>query len=144
MRHDSDYIWSDDTMQSYCTEFYVNDIEIGNIVNPYDDCIDAGFGLERLDSLVNDKELLTDTNSLLLMGIRKKHGFILKKLFARFIDNDGEVSPNDSIYDIYIKEKERYEKIKAKYERMKDKPKFQNMSKEKWKDTFGIDLDLLS
>ena len=37
----------------FCTEFYKNGIEIGNIVNPLGTCIDVGFGLERLDMIVH-------------------------------------------------------------------------------------------
>lgn len=40
--------WSDGENTSYCTELFYKNIEIGNIVNPYGDCIDTGLGMERL------------------------------------------------------------------------------------------------
>jgi alanyl-tRNA synthetase len=45
--------WSDGSVSGFCTEFYKNGIEIGNIVNPLGTCIDVGFGLERLDMIVH-------------------------------------------------------------------------------------------
>jgi hypothetical protein len=67
VRNDENCKWTDGEIGGYCTEFYVNDIEIGNIVNPLGNCIDVGFGLERLDLIVNGskskttEEVLSDT-----------------------------------------------------------------------------------
>lgn len=36
---------------SYCSEFFVGDLEIGNMVNPDGDSVDVGFGFERLVQL---------------------------------------------------------------------------------------------
>jgi alanyl-tRNA synthetase len=52
IKKDQECTWSDVGNWSYCTEFYINDIEIGNIVNPYGTSIDAGFGKDRLDMIL--------------------------------------------------------------------------------------------
>jgi hypothetical protein len=44
-------------MGGYCTEFYHNGVEIGNIVNTMDKFIDVGFGYSRLDAIVNNPTL---------------------------------------------------------------------------------------
>jgi hypothetical protein len=46
-------MWSDGSISGYCTGFYKNGVEIGNIVNPLGTCIDVGFGAEHLDIIVN-------------------------------------------------------------------------------------------
>jgi alanyl-tRNA synthetase len=38
--------WSDGSISGYCTEFYRDGVEMGNIVNPLGTCIDAGFGAD--------------------------------------------------------------------------------------------------
>lgn len=45
IRGDKKCIWPDGELSGYCTEFYYKGVEIGNIVNICDDCIDVGFGL---------------------------------------------------------------------------------------------------
>ena len=42
-------------MGCYCTEFYHDDIEIGNIVNTMDKFIDVGFGFSRINDIINGK-----------------------------------------------------------------------------------------
>jgi hypothetical protein len=51
---DQDCEWSDGNIGGYCSEFYVNDIEIGNLVNPMGDSVDVGFGLERICKLLGE------------------------------------------------------------------------------------------
>jgi hypothetical protein len=46
--------WSDGNIGGYCSEFYVGDIEIGNLVNPLGDSVDVGFGLERICKLLGE------------------------------------------------------------------------------------------
>ena len=52
VRADEECKWSDGDIGGYCTEFFKNDVEIGNIVNPLGTCIDVGFGLQRLNMFV--------------------------------------------------------------------------------------------
>ena len=53
IREDNECVWTDGDITGYCTEFYKDDIEIGNIVNTLDTCIDVGFGLERILFILN-------------------------------------------------------------------------------------------
>lgn len=55
VRLDPECTWSDGQIKGYCTEFYVRGVEIGNIVNPGEDCLDCGFGLERLQQFCNQQ-----------------------------------------------------------------------------------------
>lgn len=61
IKPDQECRWSDGNIGGYCTEFYINGVEIGNIVNPLGNCLDIGFGLERLllvsNSLENESRL---------------------------------------------------------------------------------------
>ncbi len=167
IKSDPECTWSDDSKSAYCTEFYINDIEIGNIVNPNGDCIaqciaqgivqciaqciDAGFGYERLDHLVNGVRL-DNRQSILKDGIKKiinsgympgpnKQGYILRKIIKDYQLRGGIFSEDEVEYKIFMNEKRRYEKSMSKYQRLvkkhSDKPK------EWWHHTHGIDLDLI-
>lgn len=135
--------WSDGEIGGYCTEFFVDDIEIGNIVNPLDNCIDVGFGLERLEIFVNDKkinkiETLKDTALKIIESgytpSNLKQGYVLRKIL-REIYKCGEVLE----HEFFNNEIERQNKILERYNRLKDK--HSNKSKEWWYETHGISLD---
>ena len=143
---DPECIWSDGEIGGFCTEFYKDGVEIGNIVNPLGTCIDVGFGYERLDSFVNPSkpksktECMSDIiNQLILEGIRpsnKEHGYILRKLLRQFINDEGRLD-----HPFFVEEKERQSKILEKYHRIG--PKHKDKSKEWWFDTHGVDLNLI-
>jgi alanyl-tRNA synthetase len=156
IKPDDECTWSDGTSETaYCTEFYINDIEIGNIVNPRGNCIDAGFGLERLDMLVNKTESIYHNKEVLFKeAIRKiiqsgykpsyvSQGYVLRKLLRDLYKMNGKVDNDDLIYPYFKLESERQEKMKDKYMIMKDTKKGRNKTKEWWFDTHGVDLDLL-
>ena len=143
VREDIECIWTDGDLGGYCTEFYINGIEIGNIVNCNGDCIDVGFGLERLDMLVNNKT--KDEISVLKETIwkiiesgyvpgPKLHGYILRKLLRMLFIKGGSID-----HEFFYKEKERQERLVKKFLTLKDK--HLDKSKEWWYDTHGIDLD---
>lgn len=143
IRSDNECIWSDGEMGGYCTEFYINDIEIGNIVNCNGDCIDVGFGLERLLGLMcgfkPDKlENISDTITKIIESGYKpspnKQGYILRKLLTDFIKLGGKME-----HPYFYQEMERYNKMLIRYESLK--VKFKHKSKEWWYDTHGINLD---
>lgn len=150
IRGDKECVWSDGELSGYCTEFYKDGIEIGNIVNICGDCIDVGFGLERLDMVVNSKDphwkpltevqLLEITiDKLLNDGVvpgNKQHGYVLRKLM-RTLHKKGGYS--DSVH--FKLERERQENILQKYLKLKDR--YPGKSKEWWFDTHGIDVDLV-
>lgn len=146
---DPECTWSDGNSVAYCTEFYIGDIEIGNIVNPGGDCIDAGFGYERLSNLVNNV-VASDKNDILLEAVTmilrsgylpgpKKQGSILRKLI-RDIDS---VPENYVYYDTITLEKERLQKCRDRYYRLIKAKKRQGKSSEWWLETFGIDVSLV-
>lgn len=141
--------WSDGTIGGYCTEFFVNDVEIGNIVNPLGTCIDVGFGLERLLNIKyklqpeSRPEIIKEAcESLIYSGVSIDHykqGYILKKLITELVYSD--VVLDHRFYDI-TKENQKKQylmyKNESKKNRHKDKPP------EYWKNTLGIDINNLS
>lgn len=143
IRYDSDCTWSDGELGGFCTEFYINDIEIGNIVNCNGDCIDVGFGLERLDMLVNGKQ--KDEISVLQETILKiiesgyvpgpkQQGYILRKLLKMLVIKGGNIN-----HEFFFREKERQNGLRRKYEKLKDKHK--DKTNEWWYETHGINLN---
>jgi len=129
--------WSDGDIGGYCTEFFINNIEIGNIVNPLDNCIDVGFGLERLEMIVNNKKInkidsLKDCALKIIESGYKpsnlKQGYVLRKILREIYKLGGNLE-----HHFFIEEIERQEKIIAKYNKIKNK--YQNKSKEWWFDT---------
>lgn len=145
IRYDEECIWTDGDISGYSTEFYKNDIEIGNIVNPLGDCIDVGFGLNRIEMILNNETIsreivLKETIFKIINSGYKptynKQGSLLRKLL-RICYLEGIVIEHE-FYETEIK---RQEKILSKYNRLKDKHK--DKSKDWWWSTFGIDLNLL-
>jgi hypothetical protein len=150
VRFDKDCIWSDgskDSVSSYCTEFYKDNIEIGNIVNPYGTSIDCGFGKNRLEMVMFNmrktrQEVLIETIMKIINSgfapTYNKQGSLLRKLLRICYLEKIEVP-----HQFYQDEINRQEKIINKYNRMKENPKFKNKDKQWWFNTLGIDLDLL-
>jgi len=145
IRFDEGCIWSDGEIGGYCTEFYKDDIEIGNIVNPLGTCIDCGWGLERLEMGLTGKgksreETLKETVIKIIdSGFKptyNKQGSLLRKLLRLcYLDN---IIIDHQYYKDEIK---RQQKIVIRYERLKDKNK--DKSKEWWFNTHGIDIDTI-
>ncbi len=145
IKWDGDCKWSDGEIGGYCTEFYKDGIEIGNIVNPLDTCIDVGFGLERLMMVTGGKqktkeETLKETVLKIIdSGIKPSHtggGYVLKKLLRLMCKENIQLD-----HIMYHSELDRQQKNLSKYEKIKDK--YSDKSKEWWWETMGIDLDLL-
>lgn len=145
-RISEDCIWSDGEIGGYCTEFFINDVEIGNIVNPLGTSIDAGFGLERIEMFVNNKVI--DKETTLRESILKiidsgfipsntKGGYVLRKLLREAFKLNIHI--DHEFYDAEIK---RQTKIVERYNRLKYKHK--DMPKEWWYDTHGIIIDDLN
>ena len=159
IRKDPECMWSDGTHDSaYCTEFYIIkdgvDIEIGNIVNPCGDCIDAGFGLERLDALVNQHSY-KNVEELYVEAIRRiidsgylpgnlKQGYVLRKLLRNLHKMNFVIHEDSVVYPFYVDEISRQEKLQKKYDTMITQTKYQTMPKEEWYSTYGIDLDTIN
>ena len=145
VRYDEGCKWSDGEIGGYCTEFYKNDIEIGNIVNTSGDCIDVGFGLERLELILTGKtktkeETIKETvMKIIESGFKPsyvKQGYILRKLL-RICYKEG-IRIEHPFFDDEVK---RQERNISKWNKLKEKHK--DKSKEWWWETMGIDLDLM-
>ena len=147
VKKDINCIWSDGEIGGYCTEFYINDIEIGNIVNPLGSCIDVGFGLERLDYIVNKTKPLTKIEELIkcftvmvesgIVPCGKKHGFLLKRIIRELIKLDGSV---DHVY--FTDEVNRKNSLQSRYDFLKRKNS--DKTDEWWKSTHGIDFTFIN
>jgi alanyl-tRNA synthetase len=141
---DKECKWSDGEMGGYCTEFYHNGVEIGNIVHTLDQFIDVGFGYSRLNDIINEpipltrEDILIDAiNKIIEAGFKpgsQKQGYVLRKLLRLLRIEGGKID-----HDFFKSEIERHEKAKERYLRLKDK--HSNKPKEWWFDTHGIDLD---
>ncbi len=140
---DDECTWSDGTVSGYCTEFYKDGIEIGNIVNPLGTCIDVGFGAERLDMLLNgtppDDALATLRDTVLRIvesGYQpgnKEQGYVLRKLLRRIHIIGGTLD-----HPYFAQEVERQKRLRSSYRRLRDR--HPGMSPEWWFDTHGIDV----
>ncbi len=145
IRYDEGCIWSDGEIGGYCTEFYKDGIEIGNVVNPLGTCIDVGFGLDRI-VMVLTKEMRTKEDTLRQTVLKiidsgftptqNKQGSLLRKLLR--ICYLGNIVIE---HQFYLDEISRQQKISQKYNRLKERHK--DKSKEFWWSTYGIDLDLV-
>lgn len=148
IKADEECKWTDGEIGGYCTEFYKGDVEIGNIVNPLGDCIDVGFGYERLDSIVNgeaeksrEEILIEACDKIIYSGYypsNKEQGYVLRKLLRELYRLHSEWTNEH-----YIEEKERQDKVIERYNNVKDKPKYKDKSKEWWFDTMGVDIDFI-
>ena len=148
IKPDKDCLWSDGNIGGYCTEFYYNNVEIGNIVNPLGTCIDVGFGLERLlnlkygQSIISRETILKETiEQLISEGFvpgNSKQGYILRKLLIMLVFSPGELD-----HEFYRDVLETQKRVYHQYLIMKNKKKYKDNSFEWWKDSIGIDLNHL-
>lgn len=142
IRPDKECIWSDGNIGGYCTEFYINGVEIGNIVNPLGNCIDIGFGLERLIQVSGNVDqysklqILEDTClTLIQSGVTvssNKEGYVLKKLITRSV-LEGSIVDHPYFQKVRNQQKENYKLY------LKKKPKMPGKDSVYWMDTYGID-----
>ena len=145
IKFDDQCIWTDGDIGGYCTEFYKNGIEIGNIVNTIGTCIDVGFGLERLLLVLNgtskskEEVIIETTYKLIDSGFypgNQKQNYILRKLLRICQKNGYKIE-----HEYYKQEVIRQEKILDKYNKVKNK--YKDKSDEWWFETFGIDINSL-
>lgn len=117
------------------------------------DCIDAGFGLERLEALVNKNELPyslgpTPRYELLSQAAHAiedagykasntKQGYVLRKIL-RMMWKEGKKEGILSTCYMLAQEIKRQEKLEKLYQKLK--PKFPNKSKKWWFATHGIEI----
>ncbi|WP_438617953.1 alanine--tRNA ligase-related protein [Oryzifoliimicrobium ureilyticus] len=140
---DPECTWSDGSITGYCTEFHKDGIEIGNIVNPLGTCIDVGFGLERLDTLVNGTPAKDAVQTLIDAILRiiasgyepsnKEQGYVLRKLLRRLHKLGGAID-----HRFFQMEVDRQARLREKYQRLR--MRYPDQSSQWWFDTHGIDL----
>jgi alanyl-tRNA synthetase len=146
VRLDPDCLWSDGGIGGYCTEFYVGDLEIGNIVNPLGTCIDVGFGLERLDFVVNqtpiedgNQHLLRMVQTIIDSGVLPSNtgrGYVLRRLLRKLVQKNLVLE-----HPLFREEQSRQLRNLERYHRLL--PKHQDKTPQWWKETHGVDIDLL-
>lgn len=139
---DEGCLWSDGAIGGYCTELYVGGVEVGNIVNPLGDCLDCGFGLERL-ALVSGRlsppteseTLIECLESLRDHGVRpgpKGGGYVMRKLLSRLLKSG--VAWEDPLFE---SERLRRERCLGLYQRLL--PRNRDKSDAWWRETHGVD-----
>lgn len=62
IRPDESCVWTDGQIGGFCSEVFVEDLEIGNLVNPLGHSTDVGFGWERLLQVVERKSRVDQTS----------------------------------------------------------------------------------
>jgi len=62
LKPDENCLWTDGNIGGHCCELFVNDLEIGNLVNPLEHSTDVGFGLERLLQVLEKKSRVDETD----------------------------------------------------------------------------------
>ena len=138
-------VWTDGDIGGYCTEFYRDGVEIGNIVIPLGDCLDCGFGLERIGGFIPgwsepkpDRGLVLGRTVELLLsqGVSpgpNKQGYVLRKLIRTGL-REGIVLPCDPWVE---KERQGRERMLMSLPRLLKK----HVGKGRgfFKDSFGID-----
>jgi alanyl-tRNA synthetase len=142
VKADEDCVWSDGEIGGYCTEFYRDGVEIGNIVNTGGDCIDVGFGLDRLMRFLGEptsdevKTLQDGVMTIIKSGYApgpKQQGYVLRKLLKELVRRGAALD-----HPFFRAEKARQEALRAKFERLW--PKHSGKPAAWWLDTHGIEL----
>lgn len=142
IKSDPECIWSDGEQGGYCTEFYRDGVEIGNIVNTGGDCIDVGFGLDRLLLFLGDEpptrlEALTrGIEQIIRSGYspsNKQQGYVLRRLLRQLVREGGTMD-----HAFFEQELVRQRTLNHRFERLW--PKHSDKPPEWWLDTHGIVL----
>lgn len=149
IQEDPECIWSDGSIGGYCTEFYRDNVEIGNIVNTLGTCVDVGFGGERILQLKgflepsSKNDILIETiESMLKDNIQlsnNQHGYVLKKLITQLINSRGFLE-HPFYHQIYNQQKDKW----IFYLKNKDKKQFISKDEKWWLDTHGVNIKNLS
>ena len=135
--------WSDGAIGGYCTELYVGDLEVGNIVNPLGDCLDCGFGLERLGMALGihrlpgaEQSLRGSCALLISQGVlpgANGRAYVLRKMLRRLWSLGSDWK--DPVFE---RESRKFQAARERYRRLLGKHPGQ--SPQWWWQTHGIDV----
>jgi alanyl-tRNA synthetase len=86
VRESEDCIWSNGEhgLGGYCCEMFIDDFEVGNLVNPLGHSVDVGFGLERMVQIIEGKNRVEDT-SLFDQDIQNPQVRVIIKTLEQFV-----------------------------------------------------------
>ena len=152
-RPSEDCLWSDGIIGGNCCELFVGDLEIGNLVNPLDSCVDVGFGFERILQVLEKKSRVDETSlfncnecplvrdHLRTLKSFKENGinpgpkgreFMCRRIIRRILNlTDNKEFPYWFESERRLQE-EKLKNLKKHYKKFKDRDeKF-------WYDTFGV------
>lgn len=142
---DEECVWSDGEIGGYCTEFYIQGIEIGNLVNTLGHSVDVGFGLERLAKLMGEQypktydleEFLKKCHEQNLSPGQKGIESVVRKVFRKwFKQPEKSLSLSNLLKDwILVEEKRKKETEKEALKLLKTN---RDKSDEWWKSTTGL------
>ena len=143
---DEQCLWSDGSIGGFCTEMYIDDIEIGNIVNPLGHSIDCGFGLERLVQVMGytpptPSEHLLDVLDILssqgLLPSGKGTGSVVRQILKKGLELGIPKEQHPWLQQLQMRLLEQ----KRLYERLRRR----HMDKDStwWYQTHGIEVTLL-
>ena len=95
IRLDEECVWSDGNIGGFCCEVFVGDLEVGNLVNTLGHSTDVGFGLERLQQVVEGKSRVDETSlfDTTLHPVVRDHNKTLDLLFDNGV-KPGNKGPN--------------------------------------------------
>lgn len=151
---DSELTWSDGNIMGKSTEFYVDDVEVGNIVRMDNGMLDCGFGAERLEALFNPVYVKPTETELLIAACEKiveleiaptsrtgnLCGYILWKMLKRLAKFPNIQSPlSEGLTKMLLETRLKIDQSKATYHRLKKK--HPDKDRAWFIDTLGVDID---
>lgn len=150
---DTDCIWTEGSIGGHCVEFYINGIEIGNLVNTNGDSVDVGFGLERLVKLMDKESSYAETEDLetfltkcwdLQIGPGQKGiQFTIRKVFRKWLEQPNR--KQEVCFQPWIDDHEKIMKDSIRqWLKLLHKPSHRDKSDEWWKNTTGFTREELS
>lgn len=147
--------WSDGNIGGYCSEMFVDNLEIGNLVNPNGHSVDVGFGYERLYQVACGKGRVDETDLFRqdLDPISRDHyrtlecfwndnifpgnkgaNYVCRRILRRFI----RLNPTlETVFSPWM-ETERIKMDKAMRDAQRHYKKHSVKPAEFWWDSFGI------
>lgn len=161
---DPECIWTDGSVGGYCSELYVDGLEIGNLVNPLGHSVDVGFGFERMLQVLTGVSRVDETEEFrqdldpisrdhyrtlqvfyeqgVSPGVRGR-SYISRRLLRRFLRLNPKF--NEGTFKDWL-QPERHKLEKVIQESRRYFRKNPDKTPEFWWDTFGLlpeELELL-